>query len=390
MKFLKFSIGTIFILFVTFVISVVVALFTMGDPIIQGRPILWTIWYMAALLIVCMGLYDFSPLTNHKVKQVLGWGVLSGVLVFASVKGYYMYQDHLKIEERGVELIDYQPFTNSDRLAKLNHPTSVSFVNGVPRLDGATALYPMYASFVEAVYPNSGTYDPYNDQVSKVVSTTTPEAYSRLMNNQTDLIFVAGPSDRQLQVAKQKDVSLHMTPVGREAFVFFVHEDNPVESLTMEQVRGIYAGNIRNWKEVGGDSKTIRAFQRPEDSGSQTALQKMMGERKLMEAPVEDVPEGMGGIIQQASSYRNHKNAIGFSFRYYATEMVNDHKIKLLRIEGIEPTVKTIQDGSYPLTSEFYAVTTEEKAELYDAFLAWLGSDDGQALVEKTGYVRLK
>lgn len=390
MKFLKFSIGTIFILFITFVISVVVALFTMGEPITQGRPILWTIWYMAALLIVCMGLYDFSPLTNHKVKRVLGWGALSGVIVFASVKGYYMYQDHLKIEERGVELIDYQPFTNSDRLAKLNHPTSVSFVNGVPRLDGATALYPMYASFVEAVYPNSGTYDPYNDQVSKVVSTTTPEAYSRLMNDQTDLIFVAGPSDRQLQVAKQKDVSLHMTPVGREAFVFFVHEDNPVESLTMEQVRGIYAGDIRNWKEVGGSSETIRAFQRPEDSGSQTALQKMMGERKLMEAPVEDVPEGMGGIIQQASSYRNHKNAIGFSFRYYATEMVNDHKIKLLRIEGIEPTVKTIQDGSYPLTSEFYAVTTEEKAEQYDAFLAWLGSEDGQALVEKTGYVRLK
>lgn len=390
MKFLKFSIGTIFILFVTFMISVVVALFTMEDPITQGRPILWTIWYIAALLIVCMGLYDFSPLTNHKVKQVLGWGVLSGVLVFASVKGYYMYQDHLKIEERGVELIDYQPFTNSERLAKLNHQTSVSFVNGVPRLDGATALYPMYASFVEAVYPNSGTYDPYNDQVSKVVSTTTPEAYSRLMNDQTDLIFVAGPSDRQLQVAKQKDVSLHMTPIGREAFVFFVHEDNPVESLTMEQVRGIYAGDIRNWKEVGGNSETIRAFQRPEDSGSQTALQKMMGERKLMEAPVEDVPQGMGGIIQQASSYRNHKNAIGFSFRYYATEMVNDHKVKLLRIDGIEPTVKTIQDGSYPLTSEFYAVTTEEKAEQYDAFLKWLGSDDGQALVEKSGYVRLK
>jgi phosphate transport system substrate-binding protein len=180
-----------------------------------------------------------------------------------------------------------------------------------------------------------------------------------------------------------------MTPIGREAFVFFVHEDNPVDSLTMEQVRGIYSGDIRNWEEVGGNSEAVRAFQRPEDSGSQTALQKMMGEQKLMEAPVEDVPEGMGGIIQQTSSYRNHKNAIGFSFRYYATEMVKDHKIKLLRIEGIEPTVETIQDGSYPLTSEFYAVTTDEKAKQYEDFLQWLESEDGQTLVEKTGYVRL-
>ena len=389
MKLLKFSVGTVFILFVTIVISVFVALFTMGDPITLGRPILWTIWYMAVLLIVCMGLYDFSSFSKQKIRKVLGWGTLVGIVLFASVKGYYMYQDSLKIEERGVELMDYQPFTDSGQLARLDHEASVKFGEGLPRLDGATALYPMYASFVEAVYPDSETYDPYNDQTSKVVSTTTPEAYSRLMNDQTDVIFVAGPSDRQLKVAKQKNVSLHMTPIGREAFVFFVHEDNPVDSLTMEQVRGIYSGDIRNWEEVGGDSESIRAFQRPEDSGSQTALQKMMGEQKLMEAPVEDVPEGMGGIIQQTSSYRNHKNAIGFSFRYYATEMVKDHKIKLLRIEGIEPTVETIQDGSYPLTSEFYAVTTDEKAKQYEDFLQWLESEDGQTLVEKTGYVRL-
>ena len=69
--------------------------------------------------------------------------------------------------------------------------------------------------------------------------------------------------------------------------------------------------------------------------------------------------------------------------------MVKDHKIKLLRIEGIEPTVETIQDGSYPLTSEFYAVTTDEKAKQYEDFLQWLESEDGQTLVEKTGYVRL-
>ncbi|WP_215143322.1 substrate-binding domain-containing protein [Exiguobacterium qingdaonense] len=389
MKLLKFSVGTIFILFVTIVISVFVALFTMGDPITLGRPIIWTIWYMALLLIVCMGLYDFSSFSKQKIRKVLGWGALVGAVLFASVKGYYMYQDSLKIEERGVELMDYQPFTKSGQLAKLDHKSLVKFEEGLPRLDGATALYPMYASFVEAVYPETGAYDPYNVQTSKVVSTTTPEAYSRLMNNQTDLIFVAGPSDRQLQEADQKGVSLHMTPIGREAFVYFVHEDNPVDSLSIEQVRRIYSGDIQNWEEVGGNSETIRAFQRPEDSGSQTALQKMMGDQKLMEAPVEDVPQGMGGIIQQASSYRNHKNAIGFSFRYYATEMVHDHKIKLLRIEGIEPTVETIQDGSYPLTSEFYAVTTDEKAKQYEDFLKWLESEEGQTLVEKTGYVRL-
>ena len=390
MKLLKFGIGTIFILLVTVVLSFIAVLFTMMEPISMGRPILWTIWYMGALMIVCMGLYDFSSLSNGRVRRILGWGSLMGVVIFAAVKGYYVYLDHLKIEERGVELTDYQPFTDSTKLAKLDSETSIEFEGGIPKLDGATALYPVYASFVEALYPDLVQYNPYNVQTSTVVSTTTPEAYNRLLNGQTDIIFVAGPSKRQLQLAEQKEVSLHMTPIGREAFVFFVHADNPLDSLTMEQVRGIYAGDIRNWDEVGGKAEEIRAFQRPEDSGSQTALQKMMGERKLMEAPVEDVPEGMGGIIQQTSAYQNHKNAIGFSFRYYATEMVSEHKIKLLRIEGIEPTVESIQDGSYPLSSEFYAVTTEENAKQYATFLEWMTGEDGQTLVEKTGYVRLQ
>ena len=98
MKLLKFSVGTIFIVIVTVVISIFVALFTMGDPITLGRPIIWTVWYTAVLLIVCMGLYDFSSFSKQKIRKVLGWGALAGVILFASVKGYYMYQYSLKIE----------------------------------------------------------------------------------------------------------------------------------------------------------------------------------------------------------------------------------------------------------------------------------------------------
>ncbi len=391
MKMMKFILGSVFIVFVAWVISVFIGLFMMDDPVAGARPIVWTIWYGVALVIVIMALYDFSPLKKGHLKRIALIGTVLGVVFFGSVKGYYVYTEGLRIEERGVELMDYQPFKEKSDLAELDGESSFKLDSKLPRLDGATALYPLYASFVEAVYP-SGEYNPYGIEEwdeSPVVSTTTGEAYDRLIRGETDIIFVAGPSDLQVAAAEKAGVQFNMTPIGREAFVFFVHEDNPVDSLKLEEIQQIYAGDLDDWSEVGGETDTIRAFQRPEGSGSQTALQRVMGEEKLMDAPVEDVPEGMGGIIKQTAAYHNHKNAIGFSFRYYATEMVEDHDIKLLQVNGIAPTVETIADGTYPITSEFYAITTEENYETYKPFLDWMTSEEGQTLVERTGYVPL-
>ena len=118
----------------------------------------------------------------------------------------------------------------------------------------------------------------------------------------------------------------------------------------------------------------------------------------LMEPEEEERIEGMGGIIQEVASYRNHKNAIGFSFRYYSTEMVRNGDIRLLALNGIEPTKETIRDDSYPIASEFYAITAspigtpapEETNETLSAFLEWILSPQGQRLVEETGYVSVR
>jgi len=106
----------------------------------------------------------------------------------------------------------------------------------------------------------------------------------------------------------------------------------------------------------------------------------------------------MGGIITEVASYRNYKNAIGFSFRYYATEMVQNGEIRLLALNGVEPKKETIRDGSYPIASEFYAVTAapigapppQERDEVLAEFLDWILSNQGQELIEKTGYVALR
>ncbi|MDQ7991774.1 MAG: hypothetical protein AAGC63_02450, partial [Propionicimonas sp.] len=99
--------------------------------------------------------------------------------------------------------------------------------------------------------------------------------------------------------------------------------------------------------------------------------------------------QGMGGIISEVAGYRNLSGAIGFSFRWYATVMNANPGIRLLAVEGVEPSVATIRDGSYPLTADLNIVTAGSANPHLQALLDWTVSDEGQALVERAGYVGL-
>ena len=97
----------------------------------------------------------------------------------------------------------------------------------------------------------------------------------------------------------------------------------------------------------------------------------------------------MGGIVQNVSSYKNHRNAIGYSFRFYCTGLMRGFDVKLLAIDGVAPTVENIENGTYPLASCFYAVTRADADENTLALLEWITGSQGQELVEKAGYTPL-
>ena len=300
-----------------------------------------------------------------------------------------------KVNEQGVDLNLYKPFTENNKLAILEEESTLQINDELPRIDGATAFYPLYAAFAQAVYParNYNLYAGKSDTPEireEVVCSTTPYAYNRLINGEVDIIFVFEPSEQQIQEAKSKGVELKLTPIGKEAFVFFVNSRNKVDNLSTEQIQDIYAGKITNWKELGGKNNKIRAFQRPENSGSQTMLQKLMEGKELMAPLQEDVVAGMGGIIDQTASYRNYKNAIGYSFLFFATEMIENNEIKLLKVDGVKPDKNTISSGDYPLAPEFYAVTAGSNNPNVDKFIEWMLSPQGQYLVDKTGYTPVR
>lgn len=373
-------IQSIFIFINLLFFSGVVGLFLIFSGKMHYMGYLIVIPIILFVLFVCL---LFGWLQTKKQK---GWflGIAGVALMMASIVPIqYHYKMSIPTVDAEVAIDEYEPFTANNKVVKLNQEASLQLQNPLPRLDGATAMYPLYSAFVQETYPKK-TYNPYD---SEVMVNTTPEAYSNLFSGNVDVIFAAAPSSSQESSAEINALKLEMTPIGREAFVFFVHHKNTVDQLTLEQVKQIYAGEITNWREVGGNNDPIRAFQRPADSGSQSTLEKIMGDTPIMEAPAENVATGMGGIIHEVSKYRNYKNAIGYTFRYYSTEMVGNEEIKLLSIDGVAPTKENIRNGTYPLTSEFFAITAGTENPNVAKLIDWIVSSEGQALVEKVGYV---
>jgi phosphate transport system substrate-binding protein len=290
----------------------------------------------------------------------------------------------------GTDLSAYQPFSENNKLVKITSPT-LRILSEHPSIHGALALYPVYAAAVEAAYYFDKTKNKKTKQHLFVAGGASPTAFEHLLGQQSDMIFMLQPSEKQLKEAEAKGIKLKITPIGHEAFVFFVSKTNPVDDLTVEQIRDIYSKRITRWNKVGGTAERIMPFQRPEGSGSQTMMLKVMGDVPLAKPLKEEFQRFMGGIVNRVADYRNYGNSIGFSFRYYVEGMFKHDGVKLLKINGIEPTAENIQSGKYPLIGDIVIITIENDNPKPNVqkLTDWFLSPQGQELIEKVGYVPL-
>ena len=161
-----------------------------------------------------------------------------GVLV-----GTTLWEEHLReiSMPESFNYRDYLPFQEESPVARLEGESSLRFAadEKLPKMDGATALYPVYAAFAQATYPEEMERWNRWDVEQQVYCGTTSSAYRNIVKGGCDIIFVAGPSKEQEEYAREQGVELVYTPIGREAFVFFVNPKNPIDGLTLEQIRGV-------------------------------------------------------------------------------------------------------------------------------------------------------
>lgn len=278
------------------------------------------------------------------------------------------------LQAKAIEPEKYLPFDDNSQIVQMD--ASLKITEDIPVLDGATALLPVYSAIANAVYPETSC--PFDGESftadSRIQYRNTKGAYKAVVDGDADLIFCAAPSEGQLEYAAQQGVELELVPIGREGFVFLVNKNNPVDSLTQEQLRSIFAGTYTNWNEAGGPDRLINPLSRQEGSGSQTRMERFMDG-----TPMDKSPLAIFGA------------SIGFSFRYYVEGIVQNGDVKMLAVDGVYPSAESIRDGSYPLTGTIYAIYRKNDAnENIQLLLDWILSPEGQQLIEQSGYVALE
>ena len=288
---------------------------------------------------------------NSKVLDIIILVLLTGAVVFALVVGN-RYKKHDNVRD--------------DTLV---------------RVDASLATQPLMDAYVEGL----------KDYNLKKDYTNTDPAYTKLINGETDLIIVTEPSSDELKRASDAGVELEVTPVVNEGFVFFTNLNNLVNGLSLKEIQDIYTDKITNWNQVGGDNAKIIAYQRPENSGSQTGmLSLVMKDKKIKEPKREEYIESMAGIIDAVANYDNSKDSIGYSYYYYATTMYGNENIKFLAVDGVSPNHDTIKDESYPLITAYYIVTLKgtKNTAVSKVKKAMLESE-GQEIARNAGYIEI-
>ena len=274
-----------------------------------------------------------------------------------------------------------------------------------PSIDGSTVCVPLG---MELARQHLGLSE--EDLPGFVTFSTTHNAYVRLINQQPNptvsiasrkavmdpekpvsLFLGTEPSDEELKLAADAGVELVKVPFCYDAFVFLVNGRNPVDGLTVQQIRDIYTGKIVSWGMVGAEAemaeKVIKAYQRPKNSGSQTAMENLVMQGvALSGAEPAYITDGMSDLIRQIGDFENGPLSLGYSYLYYVDGMYKSGEVKVLAVDGFAPTEDNLRAGAYPFTTCYYAVYRKGDADA-EAFVSWLTGEAGQKCVRQAGYI---
>lgn len=323
-----------------------------------------------------------TPIDRAKLaSQLLTLGALLLLFVVLDLTVFFVFTRRCipntseGMQAKSVELNAYLPFDEDSKIVDVDG--SLNLEDDLPVIDGAAGLFPVMSGFVNAVYPaDSVHFDGESFTPDSALQySNTRGAYKAIVDGTVDIAICVAPSEEQLAYAEENGVELVFTPIGRDAFVFLVNQNNPVDDLTVEELKGIYSGEYTNWSQVGGDNTHIAVLQRNAGSGSQSALLNFMGD-----TPVKtDYFTFLG-------------RSIGFSFRFYVEDMMGEDTpnggVKMLSLNGVYPSTENIRSGAYPIVNDFYAVTRKgETNPNVQAFVDWMLSEEGQAIVDGSGYV---
>jgi phosphate transport system substrate-binding protein len=226
------------------------------------------------------------------------------------------------------------------------------------------------------------------DATIQVTGGGSGTGFAALINGTTDICNASRPI-KQKEIAKVKEkfgVEPVEIKVAVDGIALYIHEGNKVKELSLEQIKGIYTGVIKDWKEVGGAPAKIIMYGRENSSGTYEFFREHVLENADYAQSILSLP-GTAAIVNAVSK---DKNGIGYGGAAYAKGIREIKVRKDAGSEAFEPNAQNIKSGSYPISRFLYMYTVKKPEGLVKDFTDWILSPDGQKIIEEVGYFPLK
>ncbi len=238
---------------------------------------------------------------------------------------------------------------------------------------GSTTVQPLAEKFAEA-------YATVNPNVRVDVQGGGSSVGVKAAGQKTADIGMASRDVKESEFTEFPVIQVFV--VARDGIAIVANPDVAVDNLTIDQLKGIFGGTITNWKEVGGADANIIVASREEGSGTRAAFEEMvLGEDVLITDKA--ILQPSNGSIR--TTVATTPNSIAYlSFGYL------DDTVKTVSVEGVAPTEENAANGTYPIVRPLNLITFGEPTGELKAFMDYMLSDAGQAIVVEEGYLAVK
>jgi phosphate transport system substrate-binding protein len=224
------------------------------------------------------------------------------------------------------------------------------------------------------------------EQQIQVTGGGSGTGFAALLNGSTDLAMASRPIKKAEaeQVQRRHGARAEELVVAKDGITFYVHADNPVRALTLEQLRGIYLGDVKNWREVGGPDTRIVVYSRENSSGTYAFVKEVLLKEEDFTSEALTLP-GTAAVVHAVSLERWGIGYGGAAFGRGVRELP-------VRVgsEDIAPSKENIQSGRYPLSRNLFLYARGAPEGISRRFVDYALSAEGQALVTRAGYFPVK
>lgn len=223
----------------------------------------------------------------------------------------------------------------------------------------------------------------------RIKSSKTHGAFMNLIDSEADIILTHRTiSPDENSHAESVGVTLIETAIALDAFVFVVNKNNPVKTLTVDQVRKIYMGEITDWSQVGGKDETMKVFTRPRNSGSEEVFRELVMDGL---EPIDFPESAIGGMAQVFTEILAYQNAICYTFNNYKNlqARVPDNEVPKIAINNIFPDEKTVKNRTYPFISEVHVAIRSDldRNSMAYKLYEWLQSENAKSTIMECGFL---